>query len=64
MPNLVQGYTSRDPKRIVVDDEADLRYWSTLLGCTASELRTVVAEVGPMSAVVAVVIRSRRRQAT
>lgn len=36
-------------RRIDIDDENDLRYWSEAFGITPDRLRVVVGKVGPMA---------------
>ena len=39
----------QDRQRINVNQEHEVRYWTEKLGCSADELRSLVAEVGPMA---------------
>jgi len=39
----------QDRQRINVNQEHEVRYWTEKLGCSADELRQIVAEVGPMA---------------
>ena len=39
----------QDRQRINVNQEHEVRYWTEKLGCSADELRKIVAEVGPMA---------------
>jgi Protein of unknown function (DUF3606) len=52
----------KDPKRIDLDDRAELESWCTLLKLAPEDLRTAVQAVGPMSAAVAVYVNSRGRR--
>jgi hypothetical protein len=52
----------KDPKRIDVDDAAELDAWCTLLKLAPEDLRTAVNIIGPMSAAVAVYVNSRGRR--
>jgi hypothetical protein len=52
----------KDPKRIDLDDSAEVEAWCTLLKLSADDLRTAVNTIGPMSAAVAVYVNSRGRR--
>ncbi len=52
----------RDPKRINLDDPAEVEAWCTLLKLSEADLRTAVNIIGPMSAAVAVYVNSRGRR--
>ncbi len=52
----------RDPKRIDVDNPAEVAAWCTLLKLSEADLRTAVSIIGPMSAAVAVYVNSRGRR--
>ncbi|ELC7320656.1 DUF3606 domain-containing protein [Stenotrophomonas maltophilia] len=41
-----------DRDRINVDEDYELRYWTTTLGVSAEELRAAVAAVGPTTVAV------------
>ncbi|WP_329890755.1 DUF3606 domain-containing protein [Stenotrophomonas sp. SMYL11] len=43
---------SPDRDRINVDEDYELRYWTTTLGVSAEELRAAVAAVGPTTVAV------------
>ena len=43
---------SPDRDRINVNEDYELRYWTTTLGVSAEELRAAVAEVGPTTVAV------------
>jgi hypothetical protein len=55
-PNIRGG---GDGKRINVDQDYELRYWSEKLGVSADELRQAVKDVGPMAEAVEQHIRGR-----
>jgi hypothetical protein len=55
-PNIRGG---GDRKRINVDQDYELRYWSEKLGVSADELRQAVKDVGPMAEAVEQHIRGR-----
>jgi hypothetical protein len=38
-----------DPKRINVNEQWELNYWTKELGCTPDQLRTAVSNVGVMA---------------
>ncbi len=52
----------RDPKRINLDDPAEVEAWCTMLKLSEADLRTAVNIIGPMSAAVAVYVNSRGRR--
>jgi hypothetical protein len=52
----------KDPKRIDIDDPAEVEAWCTLFKLAAEDLRTAVGLIGPMSAAVAVYVNSRGRR--
>jgi hypothetical protein len=52
----------KDPKRIDLDDSAEVEAWCTLLKLAPEDLRTAVNTIGPMSAAVAVYVNSRGRR--
>jgi hypothetical protein len=52
----------KDPKRIDLDDPAEVAAWCGLLDLTPEDLRTAVEIIGPMSAAVAVYVNSRGRR--
>jgi hypothetical protein len=52
----------KDPKRIDLDDPAEVEAWCTLLKLEPADLRTAVGIIGPMSAAVAVYVNSRGRR--
>jgi len=52
----------RDPKRIDLDNPAEVAVWCTLLTLSEADLRTAVGIIGPMSAAVAVYVNSRGRR--
>jgi hypothetical protein len=52
----------KDPKRIDIDDPAEVDAWCTLLKLAPEDLRTAVSIIGPMSAAVAVYVNSRGRR--
>jgi hypothetical protein len=39
---------SQDRKRINVNEEHEVRYWTQKLGCTKEQLEDAVKQVGPM----------------
>ena len=51
-----------DPKRIDLDNPAEVVAWCTLLKLSEADLRTAVGIIGPMSAAVAVYVNSRGRR--
>ena len=42
-----------------MSQEHEVRYWTEKFGCTAEELRKIVAEVGPMADAVEQRVRGR-----
>jgi hypothetical protein len=52
----------KNPKRIDLDDSAEVQAWCALLKLSADDLRTAVNTIGPMSAAVAVYVNSRGRR--
>lgn len=52
----------KDPKRIDLDDPVEVDAWCALLNLAPEDLRTAVGIIGPMSAAVAVYVRSRGRR--
>jgi hypothetical protein len=52
----------KDPKRIDLDDAAEVEAWCALLKLTQEDLRTAVKTIGPMSAAVAAYVNSRGRR--
>ena len=40
---------SADRRRIDIEDENEVRYWSEVLGITPDRLRVIVGKVGPMA---------------
>ena len=52
----------KDPKRIDLDDPAEVEAWCTLLKLSPDDLRTAVNTIGAMSAAVAVYVNSRGRR--
>jgi hypothetical protein len=52
----------QDPKRIDLDNPAEVAAWCTLLKLSEADLRTAVGIIGPMSAAVAVYVNSRGRR--
>jgi hypothetical protein len=52
----------KDPKRIDLDDPAEVAAWCGQLDLTPEDLRTAVETIGPMSAAVAVYVNSRGRR--
>jgi hypothetical protein len=38
-----------DRRRIDIEDENEVRYWSEVLGITPDRLRVIVGKVGPMA---------------
>ncbi len=52
----------KDPKRIDLDDPAEVDAWCALLKISPEDLRTAVGIIGPMSAAVAVYVNSRGRR--
>jgi hypothetical protein len=59
-----QGAGIKDPKRIDVNDPAEVDAWCLLLKLSPEDLKTAVRAVGPMSAAVAVYVNSRGRRGT
>lgn len=51
-----------DPKRIDLDNPAEVAAWCVLLKLSEADLRTAVKIIGPMSAAVAVYVNSRGRR--
>ena len=49
----------RDSKRIDLGNAREVVFWCAVLKCTTDELRAVVAEVGVMTVMVAVAMRTR-----
>jgi hypothetical protein len=49
----------QDRSRINMSQEHEVRYWTEKFGCTAEELRKIVAEVGPMADAVEQRVRGR-----
>ncbi|HTI45222.1 MAG TPA: DUF3606 domain-containing protein [Casimicrobiaceae bacterium] len=39
----------KDPMRVDLSDQDDVRYWTTALGCTRGDLGQAVAAVGPLA---------------
>ena len=50
----------QDRDRINVEQEHELRYWSSRFGVSQEELRKAVAEVGPMAKAVEQRLRARQ----
>lgn len=48
MPDDLSRRQPEDSKRINVEEDWELNYWSQKLGCTKDRLKEVVKKVGPM----------------
>lgn len=62
MDSSEHAYPIHDPRRIDLDNPAEVVAWCVLFKLAEADLRTAVGIIGPMSAAVAVYINSRGRR--